>query len=234
MLQVENLWVSYRRVPAVKGISLHVDEGEIVALIGPNGAGKSTTLKAITGVVHPHSGRISFLDADITGSTPESIVRRGVALVPEGRRIFASLSVAENLRLGATVRRDRNRVAEDLKAVLERFPILGEYYNASAAGLSGGEQQQLAIARAMLSRPTLLLLDEPSLGLAPQVVDQVFDILSELREDGATILLVEQNAERAVEMCDRAYVLRTGTMTTEGSREKLLAETDFAAAYLGG
>jgi len=234
MLNVENLWVSYRRVPAVKGISLHVHEGEIVALIGPNGAGKSTTLKAITGVLHPNSGRVSFLDADITGNTPESIVRRGVALVPEGRRIFASLSVAENLLLGATVRRDRDRVSEDLEALLERFPALGEYYNASAAGLSGGEQQQLAIARAMLSRPTLLLLDEPSLGLAPQVVDQVFDILDELRRDGATILLVEQNAERAVELCDRAYVLRTGTITVEGSREKLLAETDFAAAYLGG
>jgi branched-chain amino acid transport system ATP-binding protein len=234
MLRVDHLHVSYGRVPAVKGISLEVMPGEIVALVGPNGAGKTTTLKAITGVVPPTLGRIAFLGREIGGQSPESIVRHGIALVPEGRGIFATLSVAENLLLGSTARRDREAVATDLQGVLTRFPALERYYDASAAGLSGGEQQQLAIARALLGRPKLLLLDEPSLGLAPQMVDQVFDLLEELRADGATILLVEQNAERAVELCDRAYVLRTGTVAFSGARDQLLETADFAAAYLGG
>jgi branched-chain amino acid transport system ATP-binding protein len=234
MLELADVHVRYGRVPAVKGISLRVDAGEIVSVVGPNGAGKSTTLKAITGVLAPAAGRITFLGEDIGGRSPESIVRRGIALVPEGRRIFSSLTVAENLLLGATIRRDRTAVAADVKEVLERFPILERYYDASADGLSGGEQQQLAIARALLSRPKLLLLDEPSLGLSPQMVERVFETLEALRDDGATILLVEQNAERAVELSDRAYVLRTGVVAHAGAARELLAETDFAAAYLGG
>ena len=233
MLKIEHLHVHYGRIAAVRGISLHVDEGEIVTPVGPNGAGKSTTLLAIVGMARPTSGGISFGSDSLVGESPEKIVRRGISLVPEGRRIHATLTVEENLRLGATVRNDRAAVRADLDDVLNRFPILGTYLHNPAGKLSGGEQQQLAIARALLSRPRLLLLDEPSLGLAPLLVDLVFDSLEKLRTEGMTILLVEQNAMRAVELADRAYVLRTGTIELEGARDELLATADFETAYLG-
>jgi branched-chain amino acid transport system ATP-binding protein len=233
MLRVEDLRVKYGRVSALHGISLHVDEGEVVTMIGPNGAGKTTTLAAIFGLVAPASGSITFDGRSLAGETPERIMRKGLALVPEGRHIFGTLTVAENLQLGTTGRRDRDAAAADLASVLDRFPALRSYYDSSAGTLSGGEQQQLAIARALLSRPRLLLLDEPSLGLAPVVIDIVFDALAELREEGVTILLVEQNAARAVEFADRAYLLRSGSVAHSGTREEMLQMEDFETAYLG-
>ncbi len=233
MLTIDELRVSYGRVPALHGVSLHVGEGEVVALVGPNGAGKTTTLSAVFGLAQPAGGEITFEGRSLVGSTPEQILRRGLALVPEGRHIFGSLTVAENLLLGTTARRDRSAAAADLEQVLTRFPVLRSYYSSSAGNLSGGEQQQLAIARALLSRPRLLLLDEPSLGLAPVVIDTVFDALEELRADGVTILLVEQAAARAVEFADRAYVLRTGRVAASGTREEILAMENFETAYLG-
>jgi branched-chain amino acid transport system ATP-binding protein len=202
-------------------------------MVGPNGAGKTTTLSAIFGLVAHAGGRILFEGEPLVGLSPEKILRRGLALVPEGRHIFGTLSVAENLQLGTTARTDRAEAARDLKRVLERFPALASYYGRTAATLSGGEQQQLAIARALLSRPRLLLLDEPSLGLAPVVIDVVFDSLEELRNEGVTILLVEQNAARAVEFADRAYILRTGRVAHSGTREEILRMEDFETAYLG-
>jgi branched-chain amino acid transport system ATP-binding protein len=187
----------------------------------------------VTGTVTPFAGTIEFLGRTLIGLSPERIVRHGIALVPEGRQIFSSLSVAENLQLGTTARKDRAEARRDLERTLERFPILRTYYRASAAKLSGGEQQQLAIARALLARPKLLLLDEPSLGLAPIMIERVFETLEELREAGMTILLVEQNATRAVALADRTYVLRTGRVAFSGEREELLRTTDFAAVYLG-
>jgi branched-chain amino acid transport system ATP-binding protein len=233
ILAVRDLTVRYGNLTAVQGVSLEVGDGELVGLIGPNGAGKSTTLAAIAGFLTPASGSIEFRGAHVAGEAPERIVRRGIAVVPEGRHIFGTLSVAENLQLGTTPVGDRAAAAETLESVLELFPILKTYYRSSAAKLSGGEQQQLAIARALLSRPRLLLLDEPSLGLAPLMVDTVFDKLALLRQTGTTILLVEQNAVATVELADRTYVLRTGRIVTSGSREKLLETTDFAEAYLG-
>ena len=233
VLAVRDLTVRYGNLAAVQGVSLDVAQGELVGLIGPNGAGKSTTLSAIAGFLPPAAGAIDFEGASIVGESPEKIVRRGIALVPEGRHIFGTLSVAENLQLGSTAIGDRSMIEETLEDVLERFPVLRRYYHSSAAKLSGGEQQQLAIARALLSRPRLLLLDEPSLGLAPLMVDVVFDTLAQLREAGTTILLVEQNASATVELADRTYVLRTGRMVMSGTREELLAKTDFADEYLG-
>jgi branched-chain amino acid transport system ATP-binding protein len=233
MLQIADLRVSYGRVPALHGISLRVERGEVVALVGPNGAGKTTTLSAVFGLVAPAGGAITFEGESLVGLTPEKIVRRGLALVPEGRHIFGTLTVAENLQLGTTARRDRRSANEDLERTLERFPALRHYYRGSAGTLSGGEQQQLAIARALLSRPRLLLLDEPSLGLAPVVIDVLFDALEELRAEGVTILLVEQNAARAVEFADRGYILRSGLMAHAGTREELLRMEDFESAYLG-
>jgi branched-chain amino acid transport system ATP-binding protein len=233
MLRVENLSARYGRVVALHSISFEVDEDEIVAIVGPNGAGKSTTLAAITGTITPTGGSIMYESESLIGLVPERIVRRGIALVPEGRQIFASLSVAENLQLGSTPVKDRGGARDDLERTLERFPILRTYYRSSAAKLSGGEQQQLAIARALLSRPRLLLLDEPSLGLAPIMIDTVFETLSELRGAGVTVLLVEQNATRAVALADRTYVLRMGRVALEGTREELLRTADFATEYLG-
>ena len=233
MLEIDDLRVNYGRVPALHGISLHVDEGEVVAMIGPNGAGKTTTLSAIFGLVEAAGGSITFEGRSLVGAPPERIMRTGLALVPEGRHIFGTLTVAENLQLGTTGRRDRDAAAADLKSVLDRFPALRSYYDGSAGTLSGGEQQQLAIARALLSRPRLLLLDEPSLGLAPVVIDVVFDALAELREEGVTILLVEQNAARAVEFADRTYFLRTGRVAHAGPREEILRMEDLETMYLG-
>jgi branched-chain amino acid transport system ATP-binding protein len=233
VLKVEELSVSYGRVPAVQDISLEVNEGEIVGLVGPNGAGKTTTLATLFGLLQPAAGLIAFEGKSLRGQSPERIVRLGIGLVPEGRQIFGTLTVAENLQLGATTRRDKRAVRTDTDAVLDRFPALERYFDSPAGRLSGGEQQQLAIARALLSRPRLLLLDEPSLGLAPLMIDLVFDTLAQLRTEGTTVLLVEQNAARTVELADRSYVLRTGKVALSGSREELLARPDFESTYLG-
>jgi branched-chain amino acid transport system ATP-binding protein len=232
MLEVTDLGVAYGGVPAVQGVTLEVRSGEIVSLVGSNGAGKTSTLMAVFGVVRPVRGSITFEGRSIVGLAPEQVARGGIALVPEGRHIFASLTVAENLRLGA-VARDRAAAGEELDRVLSLFPILKTRYASSAAVLSGGEQQQLAIGRALMAGPRLLLLDEPSLGLAPKVVEQVFDTLLTLRSEGMTILLVEQNALQAVELADRAYVLSTGRIAMAGDRVDLLADPRFEAAYLG-
>lgn len=233
MLRVDELRVNYGRVPALQGISLEVNEGEIVGLVGPNGAGKTTTLATLFGLIQPAAGSIAFEGRELRGQPPERIVRLGIGLVPEGRQIFGTLTVAENLELGATIRRDKPTIRTDTEAVLSRFPALERYYHSPAGRLSGGEQQQLAIARALLSRPRLLLLDEPSLGLAPLMIDLVFDALAQLRAEGTTVLLVEQNAARTVELADRSYVLRTGQVALSGSRDDLLARADFESTYLG-
>ena len=233
MLRVDGLSVHYGRIRAVRDLSLTVGAGEVVGLLGPNGAGKTSTLAAVSGALRPAAGRVTLADEDVTGQPAERMVRRGLALVPEGRRIFATLTVAENLALGATVRRrDRDGVRTDVEEQLERFPVLRRYYRTAAGKLSGGEQQQLAIARALLGRPTLLLLDEPSLGLAPVLVDVVFDTIERLRADGLTILLVEQNASRAVAVADRCYVLRSGRLVAEAARGELHPD-ELGALYLG-
>ena len=233
MLVVRDLVVDYDRSPALRRVSLEVNEGEIVGLIGPNGAGKSTALATIMGRLKPTSGEISLRGASLLREKTEDIVRAGVALVPEGRRIFATLTVAENLELGATPIIGRMELDDAREQVLERFPVLRTYYQSSAGTLSGGEQQQLAIARALLGRPQLLLLDEPSLGLAPILTAQVFDALKDLRREGVTILLVEQNALKTVELADRTYVLRNGEIILSGPRSELVDRTDLLTAYLG-
>ena len=234
MLELKDVSVSYGRIAAVQGLSLEVKQGEFVGLVGHNGAGKSTTLLTIAGALSPVSGDILLEGKSIVGLAPDEILRRGIALVPEGRRIFGRLTVGENVRIGATVRKDRKGVDEDIRNVIERFPVLQRYWNSSGAKLSGGEQQQLAIARALVSRPKVLLLDEPTLGLAPLMVDRVFDILEELHEGGTTILLVEQNAARTIEMADRTYVLRTGgRIQFHGTAAELAEIGDFETAYIG-
>jgi branched-chain amino acid transport system ATP-binding protein len=234
MLKVENLEVRYGRLAAVRNVSFEVGKGEFVGLIGPNGAGKTSTLAAITGLVSPSAGSVTFDGESLLGRSPEQIVRRGVSLIPEGRQIFGTLTVAENLSLGSTARSDRRTLADDLERELERFPILRTYYDTPAGRLSGGEQQQLAIARALLGQPRMLLLDEPSLGLAPLMIDAVFEVLTHLRDEGVTIVLVEQNAARTIEVADRCYVLRSGEVALTGSSDEILATADVAAAYLGG
>jgi branched-chain amino acid transport system ATP-binding protein len=233
MLEVTDLDVSYGRVPAVQGLTLRVDEGEVVGLIGPNGAGKTTTLSAVFGLVRPTGGSISFQGRSLLGLAPEAIAARGLSLVPEGRHIFGTLTVKENLEVGATLRRDKRAARHDLEQLLERFPVLGRYRAVPASRLSGGEQQQLAIARALLNAPRLVLLDEPSLGLAPLVVDQIFDILAELRDRGVPILLVEQKAARTLAFADRTYVVRSGRVVASGTRSEIQAELDLTRAYLG-
>jgi branched-chain amino acid transport system ATP-binding protein len=231
MLELEALEVRYGPVPAVRALSLKVDEGEIVGLIGPNGAGKSTTLHAVTGLIPAHSGDIRVRGRSILGRAPERIAQQGVSLVPEGRRIYADFSVEENLRLGLAARRGRNG-REALAKAYELFPILNEFRRRSAGALSGGQQQQLAIGRALVAQPTLLLLDEPSLGLAPKLVDDVFETLVRIREQGVTILLVEQRAQRTVALADRTYVLANSElrMTLDPADA---ADTDkLIAAYL--
>ena len=210
LLELSGVRICYGNAVAVKSLDLHVDEGEFVALIGHNGVGKSSTVKAIAGVVKPTSGSIKFEGNDILGQQPGAILRRGIAVVPEGRRIFTRLTVGENLTVGGTVQSDRGEVKKSSAEMMERFPVLGKYADRMAGLLSGGEQQQLAIARALMSKPRLLLLDEPSLGLAPQIVEQVFDLLEELRKQGSSILLVEQNAAQAIRAADRYYLMRTG------------------------
>ena len=235
MLRLADVSVHYGRIAAVQRLSLEVAEGELVGLVGPNGAGKSTTLWTITGVLRPSSGDILFEGRSIVGLSPDAILRRGISLVPENRRIFGRLTVGENLKIGTSARKDRRGAEGDIKKMCERFEALGLYFDRRASTLSGGEQQQLAIARALLVRPKLLLLDEPTLGLAPLIVDRVFEILQELKQEGVTILLIEQNAARTIEVADRTYVMRTGgRIAMHGTAEELARlGTDFETAYIG-
>ena len=233
VLRVEDLTVRYGRVTALHGVSLEVARGGFVAVIGPNGAGKTSLLSAIAGVAPVHSGRIALEGEQVHGRAPEEIVRRGVALVPEGRHVFASMTVLENLALGATVRRDRAAARVEVEQFLGAFPILGARRFQPAGRLSGGEQQQLAIARALLSRPRLLLLDEPSLGLAPTVIAQVYDRLAAIRAQGVAVLVVEQNAGRALHGSDQVHVLSGGRVQLSGSGEAVLRGSAFEAAYFG-
>ena len=234
MLKLTDVWVRYGRIPAVQGLSINVEEGEFVGLVGPNGAGKTTTLSTITGLLTPASGEITFMDKSIAGVAPDKILRAGIALVPENRRIFARLTVAENLRIATSGRSDRRAAGKDIKAVLERFPVLERFYGLSGAQLSGGQQQMLAIGRALVSRPKLLLLDEPTLGLAPMMVDTVFEILRDLHSEGTTILLVEQNAARTIKDADRSYVLRSGgRIEAQGTSEELRERAEYESAYMG-
>ena len=232
MLQVDNITVSYGKVPALRGVSLEVSEGEIVAVVGPNGAGKSTLMLAIAGGVEVRAGDITLGGGSVQGRSPERIARAGIALVPEGRHIFQSMTVADNLRVGATVIKDK-MTDEELARIFVLFPVLERYYRSNAGKLSGGEQQQLAIARALVGRPRLLLLDEPSLGLAPAVIERVFQALLELQRSGMTILLVEQFAARAVALADRSYVLHQGTVALSGTRQELAERGDVDAAFFG-
>jgi branched-chain amino acid transport system ATP-binding protein len=233
VLTLDNIHTHYGAIKALRGISLQVQEGELVALIGANGAGKSTTLASIAGVLRPVQGTISFLGESIVGRPPELIARKGISLVPEGREILASLTVEENLRLGAFVRRNRQEYLRDLEENFALFPILKERFRQLGGTLSGGEQQQLAIARALMAHPKLLMLDEPSLGLAPLIVDQIFDLIKGLHQRGVTILLVEQNVERTLEIVDRAYLLHTGTIQTSGSAAQVRSQVDIEGVYLG-
>ena len=233
LLEVDDLTVRYGTTAAVRGISLHVDPDEAVALIGPNGAGKTTTLNAIAGILAPAGGQIRFEGSNTARETPEALVRRGLALVPENRQIFTSLTVEENLRLATFVGRTDNP-GERIATELERFPTLRPYLENPAGGLSGGEQQMLAISRALLCRPDLLLLDEPSLGLAPRLVSALFAALADLRAEGVTILLVEQNASKAIDFADRTYVLSRGKIVITGTSDELHADERIEAAYLGG
>ncbi len=233
MLTLKSLQAGYGRVPVLKGISLHVRAGEVVTLIGGNGAGKTTTLRAVSGLLPPRKGAVEFDGQDLTRMPPERIVTLGLALVPEGRRVFASLSVTANLELGAYHRRDKGEVRRDLEAMRRRFPILKERAQQAAGTLSGGEQQILAIGRALMARPRLLMLDEPSMGLAPRMVTQVYEILAELKAAGTTILLVEQNARAALKVADRGYVLETGRIILDGSAAELREDPEVQRAYLG-
>jgi branched-chain amino acid transport system ATP-binding protein len=234
VLAVSELHVGYGAVKALRGISLRVNRGEVVALLGANGAGKSTTLRTISGLVRPRSGEIRLLGERIDGARPSKIVRRGLAHSPEGRRLFGSLTVFENLRLGASSRTDRDGIEADRERLIKLFPIIGERSRQPCATLSGGEQQMVALARALMARPKLLLLDEPSLGIAPIIVQQIFASLAELKAAGVTMLLVEQNMAVALDLADRAYVLRTGEVSLEGDARSLKANyEEVAAAYLG-
>ena len=234
LLAVTQLSGGYGELKAIRGIDLSVDDGEVVALLGPNGAGKTTILRAILGFLHVTGGDILFEGRSILGMAPDRVARSGIGLVPEGRRILGSLTVAENLRLGAAARRSKEGMQADLESILDRFPVLRRYYRGNAGTLSGGEQQQLAVARALMARPRLLLLDEPSLGLAPVLTATVFGILGDLKREGVTMLVVEQNAELALDLADRGYVLQTGRIVGHGSSERLRADRDLADAYLGG
>jgi branched-chain amino acid transport system ATP-binding protein len=234
LLAVEGLRVSYGPVAAVRGVSLAVRAGEVVALLGANGAGKSTLLRTISGLIRPRAGRVHLAGRAIDRLAPTRIVRLGIAHAPEGRRVFGSLSVADNLRLGAAARRERAGLAEERERLLDLFPILRERLHQAAGTLSGGEQQMLALARALMAKPRLLLLDEPSLGLAPLMVRAIFGTLAGLKRDGVTMLLVEQNVAAALELADRAYVLRTGEIRLEGAAAELRADPErIAHAYLG-
>ena len=233
MLKVENLVVSYGGIEALKGISLEVPEGEIVTIIGANGAGKSTLLRSIIGLVKTESGSIKYDDKELTNLRSQDIVAQGISLVPEGRRVFPNLSVLENLRIGAYMRKDAEGIRNDIEAIFEKFPRLKERNWQMAGTLSGGEQQMLAVGRAMMSRPKLLLMDEPSLGLAPLIIKNIFEIIKQLNKEGITVLLIEQNANMALKVAHLAYVLETGKITLRGTGRELLENPQIAAAYLG-
>jgi branched-chain amino acid transport system ATP-binding protein len=234
LLEVQDISVYYNSIQALKGVSLELDEGELVTIVGSNGAGKTTTMMTISGILRPRQGTVRFEGQDITRLSSHEIVQRGISHCPEGRQIFTGLTVAENLVVGAYNRRDREGIARDLEWVHSLFPILAERRKQSAGTLSGGEQQMLAIARALMSRPRVLLLDEPSLGLAPLLVDRIFEVIGHLQEQGVTILLVEQNAYQALRIADRAYVLETGQIKLAGPARELATNDEVKKAYLGG
>ena len=233
LVKVTDLVVSYGGIEALKGISFEVEQGQIVTLIGANGAGKSTTLRTISGLVRGKEGRVYFEGRDITDYGTQKIVETGIAMVPEGRRVFPNLTVLENLRIGAYLRRDRDVIEQDIEYIYDLFPRLRERSWQLAGTLSGGEQQMLAVGRAMMTRPKMIMMDEPSLGLAPLVVKDIFRIIQTLKETGMTVLLIEQNANAALHACDFAYVLETGRITMSGTGEELLASSAIQEAYLG-
>jgi len=234
LLEVEDLHVSYGAIRALHGISFHVDEGEIVTLIGANGAGKSTTLRTISGLLYPDKGKIVYDGVNLVGKEADIIVRMGVIHVPEGRRIFAPLTVRENLEMGAYTRRDRKEIEETMEWVFELFPRLKERAEQTGGTLSGGEQQMLAVARGLMAKPRLLLMDEPSMGLAPILVEEIFETIQEINQQGVTILLVEQNAHMALSVAHRGYVLETGMIQLEGTSHELRENPQVREAYLGG
>src|SRR5665647_1958019 len=234
MLQINDIDVYYGAIHALKKMSLQVEQGSIVTLIGANGAGKTTTLKTISGLIRPRSGQVLFKGQDISKVAPEKIVALGISQVPEGRRVFASMSVLENLEMGAYLRKDKKGIDDDMENVFSRFPRLKERRKQMAGTLSGGEQQMLAIGRAMMARPQLLLMDEPSMGLAPLLVKEIFTIIKEINEQGTTILLVEQNAHMALSIANRAYVIETGKIVLSGDSKELAASEEVRKAYLGG
>ncbi|NPV56803.1 MAG: ABC transporter ATP-binding protein [Anaerolineae bacterium] len=234
MLEIDNLNVYYNAIHALKGISFHLEKGEIVALIGANGAGKSTTLNTISGILRPRIGSVLFEGEDLTKIPPQDIVRKGIIQVPEGRKIFSKMTVAENLDIGAYASNDRARIKSNMDMMFQRFPRLSERRNQLGGTLSGGEQQMLAIARALMAEPRLLLMDEPSMGLAPILVEQIFDIIRDINEQGTSILLVEQNAQMALSISDRGYVMETGKIVLEGPSNELLVNPVVIDAYLGG
>jgi len=233
MIKIDNLVVSYGGIEALKGISLEVPSGKIVTLVGANGAGKSTTLKSIVGLVKPKSGNIDYEGTDLTKLNTELMVKKGIALVPEGRKVFADLTVLENLKIGAYTRKDHAGIAEDLEKVYSLFPRLKERTWQLAGTLSGGEQQMLAIGRALMSRPKLIMMDEPSLGLAPIIVKELFGIIKKINEEGMTVLLIEQNANAALKIADIGYIMETGRITLQGAGKDLLNNEEIKKAYLG-
>lgn len=234
MLEVKDLIVSYGAIRALKGISFDVEKGEIISLIGSNGAGKTTTLHSVSNIIKKESGELLFNGEDIMRLAPDQIVRRGLIQVPEGRRIFANLTVKENLEMGAFTRKDKAEIKKDLEHVFELFPRLNERVKQVAGTLSGGEQQMLAMGRALMSKPVLLLLDEPSMGLAPILVDEIFDIIQKINKEGTTILLVEQNAYKAMQISNRVYILETGLISASGNAADMIKDPAVQKAYLGG
>ena len=233
MLEVKDLQVSYGMIQAIKGVSFEVNQGEVIALIGANGAGKTTILHTVTGLLAPKAGSIMFEGQDITKVPAHKIVSMGMAHVPEGRRVFAQLSVYDNLKMGAYTRKDKNEIEESLEMVYKRFPRLEERKNQMAGTLSGGEQQMLAMGRALMSKPKIILMDEPSMGLSPIFVNEIFNIIQEVSASGTTVLLVEQNAKKALSIADRAYVLETGNIALEGDAKILMNDDSIKKAYLG-